>query len=62
MTKASDSSVLDQIPPPEVIIRRLGETLAERRVLIALLKTSRRKQATVSTQDTPMQEGVRCAD
>jgi hypothetical protein len=48
---STSPTLLDQIPPPDVIVRRLGETAAERRVLRALLRVSKLKQA--STQAKP---------
>jgi hypothetical protein len=39
------TSLLDQIPPPDVIVQKLGETNAELRALRALLRVSKLKHA-----------------
>jgi len=41
---ADPGSLLDQIPTPDVIVRRLGESTAERRLLRALLKVAKLRQ------------------
>jgi len=38
--------LLEQIPRPEDVVRRLGETITERRILRALLKAAKLKAQT----------------
>jgi hypothetical protein len=50
------SSPVDQIPAPEVIVRRLGETAAERRVLRALLRVAKLKKQEITASVKATQE------
>lgn len=47
--------LLDQIPTPDVIVRRLGETITERRILRALLKVAKLKQQVTNQGATQVQ-------
>jgi hypothetical protein len=63
MKLSSAPPLIDQIPPPDEIVRRLGETGTERRLLRALLRVAKLKQLATDPHNSTKgdsQGGVRC--
>lgn len=58
--QATQVTLVDQIPPPEQIVRRLGETATERRVLRALLRVAKLKKESdkATAPDAHSREGA----